>query len=122
MKLKYKKLNIPFDNYTFILNNQYYQKFVKNNLEYIKKNYNKYISCNNIKKLRKSIFICEVFHHALSTQHYYHIDNHGEKFNSVLVRYADMLTEIEKYVIESDFDYNVNNQYIEKYDFCNYYY
>jgi len=113
MKLKYKKFNIPFDEYTFILNNQYYQKFVKNNVEYIKKNYNKYINCKDIKKLRKLIFICEVFHHALSTQHYYHIDNHGEKFNSVLVRYADMLTEIEKYVTESDFDYNVNNQYIE---------
>jgi thymidine kinase len=116
MKLKYKKFNISFDNYTFILNNEYYQRFVKNNLDYIKKNYNKYIKCVDIKKLRKLIFICEVFHHALSTQHYYHIDNHGEKFNSILIRYADLLTEIENYVNENDFDYDVNNQYIENYN------
>ena len=99
MKLKYKKLNIPFSDYTFVLNNQYYQTFVKNNLEYIKKNYNKYLNCKDIKKLRKLIFICEVFHHALSTQHYYHINDHGDKFKSLLIRYSDMLTEINNYVI-----------------------
>lgn len=116
MKLKYKKFNIEFSDYTFILNNQYYQTFVKDNLEYIKKNYKKYIACKDIKKMRKLIFICEVFHHALSTQHYYHISNHGYKFKSLLIKYADMLTEIEKYVDNNNFDYNSNNQFIENYN------
>lgn len=116
MKLKYKKFNIDLCDYTFVLNNQYYQAFVKNNIDYIKKNYKKYIKCNNIKKLRKLIFICEVFHHALATQHYYHINNHGNKFKSILIKYADMLTEIESYVNNNDFDYNANNQFIENYN------
>ena len=116
MKYKNKSSGHKFEEYTFVLNNEYYIEFVKSHIESIKKFYDKYKNCKNTYKLRKLLFYCEVFHHALSTQHYYHIKNKGDKFKSVLIKYSDMFREIDEFVKSTDFNFISNNKYIENYN------
>jgi len=116
MKYKNKSSGYKFNEYTFVSKNEYYIEFVKSNIDYIKKFYDKYTKCNNTYKLRKLLFYCEVFHHALSTQHYYHIKNKGDKFKSVLKKYSDMFKQIDEFVKSTDFNFISNNKQIENYN------
>jgi hypothetical protein len=106
----------PFDKYTFILNNKYYIEFVKTHLNDITTFYNKYKSCNDFKKLKKLQFYCEIFHHAVSTQHYYHIRNKGNKFKSILKKYHDMFEQIKNYVNNMTHHFVKNNVLIENFN------
>ena len=116
MKHKNKSIGLKFNDYTFVLNNEYYIEFVKTHLDEIKKFYNKYIKSSVPNKLKKSLFYCEVFHHALSTQHYYHIRNKGSKFKKILSLYNDMFNEIDNFVQNTDFNFISNNKSIENYN------
>jgi hypothetical protein len=87
-----------FYEYTFVMNNIYYIEFVKSHINFIKKNYFNYIECTNFNKLKKYLFYCELFHHAISTHHYYHIKNNGKKFKPILNLYYDMFELIKNYV------------------------
>jgi hypothetical protein len=116
MKHKNKSSGLQFNDYTFVLNNEYYVEFVKTHINEIKKFYNKYIKSTDHVRLRKSLFYFEVFHHALSTQHYYHIRNKGQKFKQLLSLYNDMFNEINNFVNSTDFNFILNNKFIENYN------
>ena len=105
-----------FCNYSFVLNNEYYIQFVKSNLNYIRKFYKKYKECNDYNKLKKLLFYCEVFHHAIQTQHYYHIHNRGTKFKSMLIKYSDMFDQMKNYVDNMQHIFVEHNIYVEKYN------
>lgn len=105
-----------FCNYSFVLNNEYYIQFVKSNIDYIKKFYKKYRECKDYNKLKKLLFYCEVFHHAIQTQHYYHIQNRGLKFKTMLIKYSDMFDQIKNYVDVMPHIFIEHNIYIEKHN------
>jgi hypothetical protein len=104
-----------FCNYSFVLNNEYYIQFVKSNLDYIRKFYKKYKECTDYNKLKKLLFYCEVFHHAIQTQHYYHIPR-GKKFKSLLIKYSDMFDQMKNYVDNIQHIFVEHNIYIERYN------
>ena len=105
-----------FENYSFVLNNEYYIQFVKANIDYIRKFYKKYKECIDYNKLKKLQFYCEVFHHAIQTQHYYHIQNRGSKFKSILIKYSDMFDQIKNYIDIMPHNFIQHNIYIENYN------
>jgi ATP-dependent exoDNAse (exonuclease V) beta subunit len=105
-----------FDKYSFVLNNQYYKQFVKSNIEHIRKFYKKYSECTDFNKLKKLQFYCEVFTHAIQTQHYYHIQNRGIKFKQILLKYFDMFEQMKLYVDNMQHNFIEHNTYIENYN------
>jgi hypothetical protein len=116
IKQKNKNNLQEFCNYSFVLNNEYYIQFVKSNLNYIRKFYKKYKECDDFNKLKKLLFYCEVFHHAIQTQHYYHIQNRGTKFKYILLKYSDMFNQMKNYVDNMQHIFVEHNIYIEKYN------
>lgn len=109
----------PFDEYTAFIDNQYYYDIIDSCLDKITnfyKKYKKYDKIEDFNKLKKIQFYCEVFHHALSTQHYYHIKNNGEKFKSLLYLYDDMFEQIKNYVLNMSHNFVENNKVIENFN------
>jgi hypothetical protein len=107
---------LEFNKYSYIIHNSYYNDFVHSNIEQIKKNYRKYKICNDFDKLKKLQFNCEVFQHAILTQHYYHISHKGNKFKSLLTLYNEMFDNIKNYIYDTNLNVHVFNHYIENYN------
>lgn len=116
MKHRNKNDLLEFNQYSYVCNNKYYDKFVENNMDLIKLNYNKYKNCKDINKLKKIQFNCEVFQHSISTQHYYHIPNKGKKFKNLLPLYNDMFDQINLFSQNTDIKFVHFNEFIENYD------
>lgn len=104
IKLKHKDFLLQLGEYTYIIKNSYYNLYVLNEIEYIKSNYKKYLECNDIEKLPKYLFFCEVFEHAINTHHYYHINNKGKKFKNILKQFQPLFIEIQNYVTNNNTD------------------
>jgi hypothetical protein len=105
-----------FEKYSFVLNNEYYKQFVKSNITHIQKFYKKYRECTDFNKLKKLQFYCEVFTHAIQTQHYYHIQNRGIKFKPILLKYFDMFEQMKNFVDKMTHIFIEHNTYIENYN------
>jgi thymidine kinase len=105
-----------FEKYSFVLNNEYYKQFVKSNITHIQKFYKKYRECTDFNKLKKLQFYCEVFTHAIQTQHYYHIQNRGIKFKPILLKYFDMFEQMKNFVDKMTHIFIEHNKYIENYN------
>lgn len=109
----------PFNEYTPVMNNAYYIEIMNLCLDKIQnfyRKYKKYNKMDDFNKLKKIQFFCEMFHHALSTQHYYHIKNNGEKFKSLLYLYDDMFNQIKNYVLEMKHNFVEHNKIIENFN------
>ena len=83
--------------------------YVLNDINNNNINYLKYLECNDVDKLPKYLFFCEVFEHAINTHHYYHINNSGKKFKLILKSYAELFTKIKNYVDTSEDVFIDNN-------------
>ena len=118
-KSKNKNNLKQFNEYTPVMNNAYYIEIMNLCLDKIQNFYRKYKKYNKIddfNKLKKIQFYCEMFHHALSTQHYYHIKNNGEKFKSLLYLYDDMFNQIKNYVLDMQYNFVEHNKIIENFN------
>ncbi len=116
IKTKNKQNLLEFNQYSYVIHHGFYLNFVHSNIDNIRKNYNKYKECNDANKLKKIQFYCEVFQHSLNTQHYYHINNKGYKFKTLLSLYNDMFDQINNFTENMEYNFVLFNQYIENYN------
>lgn len=109
-KLKINKTDLlELNQYTFIIKNTYYTLYVLNDIDYIKTQYKKYLECDDINRLPKYLFFCEVFEHSINTHHYYHINNKGKKFKNILTTYEPLFKKIAEYVFTNNQDIIIDN-------------
>lgn len=116
LKTKNKNNLLELNQYSFVIHNKYYNEFIDNNKEYIKNNYIKYKECRNIDKLKKLLFNCEVYHHSINTQHYYHVKQKGHKFKNILISYNEMFDQINNFTNNMDYEFVIFNQLIENHN------
>lgn len=93
--------------------NGYYQWYILDKINWIKKIYHKYLKCKNSKRIRELLFYITVIIHSIETQHYFHIKTKGKRYKQILTDFSDMFDEIEIYVNNIDksfidFDISVN--------------
>jgi len=80
-----------------VVNNGFYKLFISNMSDKIKKNYQKYLSTFNTKKIRKYLFNIIITIYSIDTQHYFHIYNNGKKFKDIILNNTTFLDSIEYY-------------------------
>ena len=96
----------------------YFKTFILTNIAEIKENYDKYLACVDIEKVRKYLFKIIVLIYALETQHYYHVLNKGHKFKFILTEYNELFDKINTYISNVNNNPNIKetNIQINKYD------
>jgi hypothetical protein len=103
--------NIPLEQYHFT-NDNFYAEMATKNYSYIKKRYTDYLDGKNEWNdySLETLFLMEVVTHAVDTTHYFHINNFGEKYRSILIDYKDMFSDMWTYVqnIKEDIFKNFN--------------
>lgn len=82
--------------------NGYYQHFILGHKIWIKNLYKKYIKCKNTSQIKEILFYLMVIKHSLDTQHYFHINSKGIKYEHILKDFRQMFDDIEQYVDELD--------------------
>jgi hypothetical protein len=116
IKTKNKHNLLEFNQYSYVIHHGYYLNFVHSNIYNIRKNYTKYKECTDPNKLKKIQFYCEVFQHSINTQHYYHINDKGYKFKTLLSLYNDMFDQINNFTENMEHNFVSFNQYVENYN------
>ena len=106
--------NKEFLNHTLI-QDEHFRNIIISRTNWIKKIYTRYIECNNTKKIIKTIFYITVILHSFDTQHYFHIQNKGSKFNHLLNDYKGLFEELKLYVDEMKYNFIDSNKLISKY-------
>lgn len=76
----------------------YFKTFILSDITSIKENYEKYLNCKDIVKIRKYLFKIIVLIYSLETQHYYHVLNKGKRFKYILDDYADLFNKMNEFI------------------------
>ena len=99
-----------------LVNDPYFNISIIKRIDWIKKNYESYLSSNNFEDLKKYLFNIILVLHSIDTHHYFHVDNKGKKFKEMLELYDDLFDLIFKFVKRSTELYECNNGYIYNYE------
>lgn len=100
-----------------IVNDSYFKSFILSNKDNIKKNYDKYMSCNDVYKMRKYLFYIIVLVHSLETQHYFHVMNGGKKFKNTYKQFTKLFEQIYQYVQSTEINFVNHHVYISEWEF-----
>lgn len=97
-----KKFNreIKLSDHT-IVNDGYFKSFILSLNDEIKKNYTKYLTSTDTKKIRKYLFNMMVIIYSLETQHYFHVMSRGQRFKPLLKSCDKLFVQIEKFAYET---------------------
>ena len=82
--------------------NGYYQWYILDKVDWIRKIYQKYLKCKKPKRIRELLFNLTVITNSLDTQHYFHIKTKGKRYKKLLTDFSDMFDEIETYIDNID--------------------
>lgn len=99
-----------------LVNDPYFNISIIKRIDWIKNNYESYLSSTNFEDLKKYIFNIILVLHSIDTHHYFHVDNKGKKFKEMLELYDDLFDLIFKFVKRSTELYECNNGYIYNYE------
>ena len=79
----------------------------------LKKNYELYLTSNKKNILKETLFNIILAEYALETQHYFHINNNGDKFRDLLVTYKNLIDKVITFAksIKHKFKNNVSVTY-----------
>jgi hypothetical protein len=99
-----------------LVNDPYFNISIIKRIDWIKKNYESYLSSTNFEDLKKYIFNIILVLHSIDTHHYFHVDNKGKKFKDILETYDELFDLIYKFVKRSSELYEYNNGYIYNYE------
>jgi len=97
-----------------IINNNYYEEYIFNNLESFRKIYDEYLKTKNKKILIQSIYKIVLIQYAVETQHYFHITNDGEKFKDIFILYKSLIDKVIKFAKTTNENFIANNYYVFK--------
>jgi hypothetical protein len=99
-----------------LLNDPYFNISIIKQKDWIKKKYESYMSSTDFEQLKKDIFYIILVMYSIESHHYFHVDNKGKNFKSILDDCDKLFNLIYKYVKNSKEIYDCNNGYIFNYD------
>ena len=113
INLKFNR-EIEFKNHTIVTDKYFNSSIILNN-QLIKKNYNNYLKCNDIKKIRKYLFYIIIILYSINTQHYFHVKSNGKKFKNNLKKFNNLFNKIYNFAKTTDIKFTDFNIIIDKY-------
>lgn len=99
-----------------IINDGYFKSFILSMRSIIESYYNKYLKATNKKIISKYLFHIIIVQYALETQHYFHVSNHGKKFENILEICSEMFDKIYNFAQNSMFNFTEHNKYITNFE------
>ena len=81
-----------------LVNDPYFTISIIKRIDWIKKKYESYMSSTDFEQLKKDIFYIILVMYSIDSHHYFHVDNKGKNFKSILVDCDKLFNHIYKYV------------------------
>ena len=96
-----------------IVSDGFFDDYIIKNKEKLKKNYELYLTSTKKNVLKETLFNIILAEYALETQHYFHINNNGDKFRDLLVTYKNLIDKVITFAksIKHKFKNNVSVTY-----------
>ena len=92
-----------------IVGNNYYNEYIIANKENIKNMYGEYLNCRNKKQLPTYIFKIVLIIYSIETQHYYHINNEGIKFQQLFKIHENLINKVINFASRVGTNFVANN-------------